>query len=238
MGDQISQNGCSLSRANRSPHCNGHTSSRLQAIPPSCMTVHNPSLLLYLLQWADVAGCMWHWFAVVTCLGWAHDLLSAENGASLPWSKWKPYGEKTHPWVTRARAGTLRKRAAEAMMCIVAETITQRVSGITKCSPAETVTCRAAKPSHAPLPLPTQPVPLAEEFSQTGCNCGKNKGSWGWEGGRMEFRVSVCLAVCVLLSLDILIRDQMLVWPGNKVTQVKFPDSGLFCPWQLHTKLV
>lgn len=31
MGNQISQNGCSLSHANRSPHCNGHTSTWLQA---------------------------------------------------------------------------------------------------------------------------------------------------------------------------------------------------------------
>jgi len=46
----------------------------------------------------------------------------------------------------------------------------------------------------------------------------------------MEFHVNVCLVVCVLLSLNIQIGDQKLVWPGNKLTQVKFPDSGLFCP--------
>lgn len=38
MGNQISPNGCSLSCANWSPHCNGHTSYQLQAVPLSCMT--------------------------------------------------------------------------------------------------------------------------------------------------------------------------------------------------------
>lgn len=33
-----------------------------------------------------------------------------------------------------------------------------------------------------------------------------------------------CLAVCVLFSLEIQIRDQKLVWPGNKLSKI-----SLFC---------
>lgn len=150
----------------------------------------------------------------------------------LPWSKLKPYSEKTHPWVTHTRARTLRNRAAGAMTCSVAEAVTQSVRNHAVQPGRSSYVQGSRKPSHTPLP--TLPVSLPEEFWRTCCNCSKNKGSWGWERGSMEF--CVCLAVCVLLSLDIQMREQKLVWPGNKLTQVKFPDSGLFCPWQLHTK--
>lgn len=142
MGNQFSENGCLLSHVNRSPDCNGHTNCWLHTVPPACMTMCNPSLLPYLLQWADVAGCVLHQFAVVTCMGWAHDLPSAENGSSLPWSEWKPHDENTQPWQpTLGHWGTEQQRPWH----VAQQKPLYRVLGIMKCNPTETVTCRQQK---------------------------------------------------------------------------------------------
>lgn len=71
----------------------------------------HPSLSLYCCMGQVSPGFMCHWFAVLDSLGWAYALLPAKNDSSLSWSTWKPCGEKTHPWVSCARAGTQGRRA-------------------------------------------------------------------------------------------------------------------------------